>query len=67
MSELGVVGTVHEIPDFKLVERAVRNARRQRSRKEPRWVHVSHVFALGSTYATQLCRRFDLDPDEMVK
>jgi hypothetical protein len=45
---------------FDLVERAVRNARQP----GPRWCAVKATFALGSTRATELCRRFGLDPDE---
>lgn len=61
---------VSQIPDAELLRRAVRGCRshiKSRRTKHPRWVHVSDVFALGSTFATQLCRRFDLDPDELVK
>lgn len=61
-------GTVADIPDAQLVERAVRNCRRQtmHGRKELRWGRVSERFALGSTYSIQLCRRFNLDPHEYV-
>lgn len=61
--------TVDSIADAKLLERAVRNARDYTAPsrfKHARWVAVSHVFALGSTFSAQLCRRFGLDPDEMV-
>jgi hypothetical protein len=30
----------------------------------PRWAHVVNAFAVGSTSAQELCRRFGLDPDE---
>lgn len=33
----------------------------------PRWSHVAAVFGLGSTSAQGLCRRFDVDPDEIVE
>lgn len=62
-------GTVADISDEKLLERAVRSARDSTApshHKHPRWVAVSQVFALGSTYSHQLCRRFGLDPEEMV-
>ena len=62
-------GTVADIPDEKLLERAVRSARDVTApsrHKHPRWLAVSQCFALGSTYSRQLCRRFRLDPDEMV-
>ena len=61
-------GTVADIPDEELLRRAVMNCRRHgvAGRKKLRWVWVHDRFALGSTYAAQLCRRFGLDPDEMV-
>ena len=62
--------TVRNIADEELLRRAVRSARDTTYRKGvkyPRWVGVMRVFALGSTYAHELCQRFDLDPDEMVK
>ncbi len=62
--------SVRDIPDEKLLERAVRNARVLKSRKgekHARWVAVMSCFALGSGYAYELCRRFGLDPDEQVK
>lgn len=61
-------GTVADIPDEELLRRAVRNCRRGRGRgKLPLWSVVGDRFALGSTYAGQLCRRFGLDPEEVVK
>lgn len=62
--------SVSGIPDVSLLERAVRGARDRKSRKgvkHPRWVAVSDSLCLGSTYSMELCRRFDLDPYEMVK
>ena len=61
---------VRSISDEELLNRAVRNARSRDCRKgerHPRWVAVVDAFALGSSFASQLCRRFGLDPDEMVK
>lgn len=49
--------------DSDLVERAIRNVR-PRFNGNPRWVAVRDLFAVGSTSATMLCRRFNLDPDE---
>lgn len=46
--------------DAELVERAVRGAK-----GGPRWVAVKKAFAVGSTSAHNLCRRFGLDPDEV--
>lgn len=59
---------VNDIPDNELLGRAVRSCRDPYVRgKHPRWTAVAHTFALGSTYAAQLCRRFGVDPDEQVK
>lgn len=53
-------------PDSELVSRAVRNAKHRDPGPGPRWSAVADTFALGSTYATHLCRREGLDPDELV-
>lgn len=61
--------TVRDIPDDELLKRAVKSARSReypKGRKHWRWVAVMDAFALGSTYAHQLCRRFDFDPEEYV-
>tara|TARA_R110000803_G_scaffold51177_1_gene105932 strand:+ start:1293 stop:1478 length:186 start_codon:yes stop_codon:yes gene_type:complete len=57
---------VSDIDDETLLRRAVENAR-PRQRRSPRWVVVMDLFGLGSTYAHQLCARFDLNPDDEVK
>jgi hypothetical protein len=61
--------SIADIPDSELLKRAVRNCRRPtRSRLGvPLWSVVGDRFALGSTFATELCRRFELDPSEMTK
>lgn len=62
--------TVADIPDDELLRRAIGSARSHDSRKgekHPRWTAVMCMFGLGSTYSVQLCERFGLDPDEMVK
>lgn len=58
--------------DEELMFRAVRAARgmsthRSRSLAIPRWTAVMEVFVCGSTTAKELCRRFNLNPDELVK
>jgi hypothetical protein len=58
--------TVASIPDADLIRRAIMNARSNKVRPVPRWSAVMDTFALGSTYAWQLCERFGLDPDETV-
>ena len=56
---------VSSIPDDELLRRAVRHAVRQRrTSREFAWAAVSRTFALGSTYATQLCWRFGINPDD---
>lgn len=57
---------VREITDAALVKRAVMNAAPHKASSAPRWVAVMDTFALGSTYAHELCRNHGLDPDEMV-
>jgi hypothetical protein len=57
--------TVAVIPDEDLVRRAVLSAvRNRRPKRTPPWVAVMDAFGLGSTFATQLCRRFEVDPDK---
>lgn len=61
---------VSSISDEELLRRAVKSARSRACRKgstEFRWAGVSWAFSLGSTYSAQLCRRFGLDPFEMVR
>ena len=50
--------------DAGLVERAVRNAKAEGL---PKWAAVRAVFAVGSTSAHALCRRFGIDPDTMTE
>lgn len=58
--------SVNDIGDDLLLRRAVRSGRRVKTGGEPRWVRITRLFGLGSTYAQQLCRRFEVDPDERV-
>jgi hypothetical protein len=60
--------SVNDIPDAELLGRVIRRHfnGRGRGRRKPRWVWVSDRFALGSTYARQLCRRYGVDPDDEV-
>jgi hypothetical protein len=41
----------------------VRNALSVCQHKNHRWTAVMSVFCVGSTKASELCRRFGLDPD----
>lgn len=62
--------SVRDIPDERLLERAVKNCRARsyrKGQKHPRWVAVMETFGLGSGYSAQLCVRFDVDPDEVVR
>jgi hypothetical protein len=62
--------TVNDIPDIELLRRVVHQCRGRQYRKgeaHPRWTAVMDNFMLGSTFAQQLCRRFNFNPDEMVK
>jgi len=49
-----------------LVERAMRNAKPRNLGPAQRWVAVMDTFATGSTMAWELCKRFGLDPEEVV-
>lgn len=58
------------ISEHELLRRAVQNARDRTARRgvpHERAVAVQDVFALGSTYAGLLCRKFGFDPCELVK
>jgi hypothetical protein len=57
---------LHDITDEQLIRRAIRNAKPNRLGPAPRWVAVMDTFALGSNYAAELCRQYDMDPDEEV-
>ncbi len=57
------VRSVADIPDDELLRRAVRNVTGNKRRQEFAWAAVVTAFGLGSTYASQLCRRFGIDPD----
>lgn len=61
--------SVNDIPDAELLGRAVRGFKpiKRGDGGIYRWAAVGARFALGSTYAHQLCRRFGLDPDEKVR
>ena len=55
--------------DDELLLRAVASARPVRDVRHgvPRWKAVMDTFGLGSTYATALCQRYGLDPDQKVR
>ena len=59
---------LRELTAESLVERAVRNAMpRELGGTEIRWSVVGDAFGLGSTYATELCRKFGLDPNDQLR
>ena len=60
---------VNDIPDNELLGRVLRSLQKRGRHREklPLWSIVADKFALGSGYSCQLCRRYGLDPDEMVK
>ena len=54
-------------PDEELLRRAVTNARSHHKRgRHQRWVAVMEVFGCTHEVALELCRRFEVDPDEGV-
>jgi hypothetical protein len=62
------MNTVADISDAELLRRAVRNARSPYTAGSHwRWVAIKDLFLLGSTFSRELCQRFGLDPDELVR
>lgn len=57
---------LHEISAESLVSRALRGMRNCFATPTARWVVVGQLLGLGSTYARDLCRLHDLDPDEVM-
>lgn len=55
-----------ERTDTELLKRAITTARPLQLGPMPRWGAVRDTFAVGSTVAKGLCRRFGIDPDETV-
>lgn len=53
--------------DLELVRRAVVHPTNRLAGDMPRWAVVKVVFCTGSTVARELCRRFNVNPDDMVK
>ena len=51
--------------DHVLIHRLVQSPPTGRGRL-PRWSHVAWAFSVGSTTGAALCRRFGVDPDEML-
>ena len=56
---------VRQIPNAQLVRRAI--ASLKPTRNFPLWVKVMDTFALGSTYANELCRIHGFNPDAMKR
>ncbi|KPW31371.1 Uncharacterized protein ALO87_00812 [Pseudomonas syringae pv. apii] len=56
-----------EFTEHELLARAVRAVSGSRRNTMPRWGLVRDAFGTGSGVATALCRRFGLDPDEVLK
>lgn len=56
-----------ELPSpHELLGRALRSLDRHVADRGVRWGHVAEIFGLGSTYASRLCRAFELDPGEQI-
>ena len=55
-----------DLSDEKLLENAVKYATNQEYTPMPRWAVVRDIFGVGSTSGAILCRRFDVDPDELL-
>lgn len=52
--------------DASLMEWAVKHVGYRARDRKPRWAHVMDMFGFGSTSGHLMCRRFDVDPDEIV-
>lgn len=52
--------------DENMVRRVVLYCRNEDDAPLPRWAVVMRIFGTGSTTAADLCRRFGLNPDEMM-
>lgn len=64
MVDLGWKPELNWPTDGELLERSVKKAF---NGVQPRWMCVRDDLAVGSSVAHALCRRFGLDPDEIVK
>lgn len=56
-----------DFTENELLGAAVRAVRGSRRNTLPRWALVRDAFCTGSGVGTALCRRFNLDPDEVLK
>lgn len=56
-----------DLTDEDLLRRAVTMATNHEHGAFPRWSVVRDIFGFGSGSAHELCRRFDVDPDEIMK
>lgn len=52
--------------DDRILWGVVANAGRLSRERKVRWSHVIDATGLGSTYSTDLCRRFGFDPNETI-
>ncbi len=66
MKQESITG-VNRPSDTELLRRAITYAIPQRGQGDmPRWSCVGHVFSVGSTTATSLCKEFGVDPNEYL-
>ena len=56
----------HTRTDESLLEHAVKHAGDRSTQRSYRWCHVGSLLSLGSTSAWNVCRRFNIDPDELL-
>lgn len=56
-----------EYSDGELVKRAVTYPVNAYSYSAPRWSCVKQMFGVGSTVSHALCRRFQCNPDDLIK
>lgn len=69
MSDYPYPPSINMPSDNALLFRAVTSAQKVRDQRNgiPRWKSVMDRLLLGSTYAREICVRFNLDPDEKVR
>ncbi len=58
--------TIAERNSPAIVLPRVRGMLMHKHRRKPNWVLAMTLYALGSTYASGICRDFGLDPDATV-
>lgn len=62
--------TVDDLPERELIRRVIASLASRPIKRwggVPLWSKVGETFNLGSGYSAQLCKRYDIDPNMMVR